>query len=91
VQLYEAAGLGAIALGVALAGRRARQPPGALFLLYLGLYAILRLAIEPLRGDGAARGYLVAGWLSTSQAIAAAALAAALIAYLRLRRKGRPA
>jgi phosphatidylglycerol:prolipoprotein diacylglycerol transferase len=91
VQLYEAAGLGVIALGVALAGRRGRQPPGALFFLYLVLYALLRLATEPLRGDGAARGYLVAGWVSTSQAIAVTLLAAALVAYLGLRRKGRPA
>jgi prolipoprotein diacylglyceryltransferase len=77
VQLYEAAGLLAIAgAGWLLARFAPPRARGALFALYVGLYALLRLATEGLRGDFVERGSLVPG-LSTSQALALAMLAAA--------------
>src|SRR5260370_1342043 len=65
VQLYEAAGLLAI-MAIVLVAERRRRAPGTLFLLYLALYALLRLAMEGLRGDFVERGYLVPGLLTTS-------------------------
>ncbi len=91
VQLYESVGLLAITAIIVAAERRPRAP-GALFLLYLGLYAVLRLIMEGLRGDFVERGYLVPGLLTTSQAIGVLMLAAAAALYLLLlRRKGRTA
>jgi phosphatidylglycerol:prolipoprotein diacylglycerol transferase len=58
-QLYEAAGeLALFALLCALRPRLRRRP-GALLLVYLGLYAILRFVVEIYRGD-VLRGFLVA-------------------------------
>jgi phosphatidylglycerol:prolipoprotein diacylglycerol transferase len=74
VQLYEAAGLVLIAV-VLLALRPRRR--GALFALYLGGYALLRLGTERFRGDDLERGFVVPGLVSTSQAIAALLLVAA--------------
>jgi phosphatidylglycerol---prolipoprotein diacylglyceryl transferase len=89
VQLYEAAGLLAIAGAIALAARRWRgRPPGALFLLYVSLYALLRLGTEALRGDFVERKFLVPGVLSTSQSIALGMLAFAAAGFLVLRHRG---
>jgi phosphatidylglycerol:prolipoprotein diacylglycerol transferase len=68
-QLYEAAGELAI-FGLLLALRpRLRRRPGALLLVYLGLYALLRFVVEIFRGD-VLRGFPIelgtprlAGWL----------------------------
>jgi phosphatidylglycerol:prolipoprotein diacylglycerol transferase len=88
VQLYESAGLLGIAVLIDLGSRRlAHRPRGALFALYLGAYALLRLGTEALRGDLVERGRL--GPLSVSQAIAAVMGVAAAALYLHLRRKER--
>ena len=85
VQLYEAAGLVAIAICTALLPRRRA---GAIFLAYVVSYALLRLVVEHWRGDDLERG-LVAGALSTSQLIALVVLAAAGALLVRLQsRKG---
>ncbi len=68
-QLYEAAGeLALFGLLVALRPRL-RQRPGALLLVYLGLYALIRFVVEIFRGD-VLRGFPIelatprlAGWL----------------------------
>ena len=72
VQLYEAAGLVAIAIVTAMLPRRRA---GAIFGAYVVAYALLRLVDEHWRGDDVERG-LVARALSTSQLIALAVLVA---------------
>jgi phosphatidylglycerol:prolipoprotein diacylglycerol transferase len=85
VQLYEAAGLVAIAIFTSLLPRRRA---GAIFLAYVIAYALLRLVVEHWRGDDLERG-LVGGAVSTSQLIASVVLAAgAAILYRRSSRKG---
>lgn len=79
VQLYEAAGLLAIAL--ASRGSIARVEAGAAargtaFRLYLALYGALRLALDPLRADGRTERLL---GLSHQQGIALALIAVALL------------
>jgi phosphatidylglycerol:prolipoprotein diacylglycerol transferase len=88
VPLYEAAGLGALALALLGASTALGWRPGALFALYLGAYALLRLACEPFRGDDLERGFVVPGLISTSQAIAAVALVAAAALFHRVTHKG---
>jgi phosphatidylglycerol:prolipoprotein diacylglycerol transferase len=84
VQAYEALGLLLLCGALILLSARLRARPGRLFLVYLGGYALLRLAMEPLRGDDLERG----GWLglSTSQLCAAVALAAAFTMRLKKER-----
>ena len=84
VQLYEAAGLVVLAVVTALLPRRRA---GAILLSYVAGYALLRLVVEHWRGDDLERGYVVARLLSTSQAIALVALAAALVLLYRRRRE----
>lgn len=78
VQLYEAAGLAIIAglcragLPAVEAGARAQ---GSVFRLYLGLYGVLRFALDPLRADGRPERFL---GLSVQQGIALALLAVAV-------------
>lgn len=68
-QLYEAAGEGAISLLLlALWRRRHRRIGGEVGLAYLALYAVLRLAVEPWRGD-ATRVRLLGGALSQAQLV----------------------
>jgi phosphatidylglycerol---prolipoprotein diacylglyceryl transferase len=85
VQLYEAAGLVAISALTALLGPRLRARPSALFIVYLGAYAGLRIVTEGFRGDDLERGRLLG--LSTSQLLAAVALVAAAFLLTRLKRK----
>jgi len=59
------------------------QVPGARAASYLALYALVRLALEPLRGD-AVRGVYLGGAFSTAQLLAALVLAGSL-AFLRVR------
>jgi phosphatidylglycerol:prolipoprotein diacylglycerol transferase len=87
VQLYEAAGLVVIAVVLVALSTRLKPRPGALFSLYLGGYALLRLVVERFRGDDAERGFLLPGLLSTSQAIAALAFVAACALLLRSTRR----
>ncbi|MGD8858693.1 MAG: prolipoprotein diacylglyceryl transferase [Myxococcales bacterium] len=68
VQLYEAAGL--LALSAYFASRPPAEPgSGRRALRYVLAYSVLRLSVEPLRGD-AVRGSLAGGLVSTSQLIA---------------------
>ena len=81
VQLYEAAG--ELALFVTLSWLLPRKRwHGQVIVVYLGAYAVLRGLLELLRGD-AIRG-VVAG-VSTSQLLAAVALAISLFSWRRLR------
>lgn len=82
-QLYEAAGEIAI-FAALLAVRRRKRVHGQVFLAYLAAYPVLRSLIELFRGD-AARKFVVPGIVSTSQAISAVVLVAALILWRRLR------
>ena len=59
---------------------------GQILLLYLILYAILRICIETFRGDSE-RGYIVSNWLSTSQLISLVLLLSAIIVLIY--RRGR--
>jgi len=90
VQLYEAVGLMALALTLLGLADRLRARRGALFLLYIGGYALLRITTEGLRGDDVERGFVWPGLVSTSQAIAALVLIAALAAFRRVRRSTIP-
>ncbi len=79
VQLYEAAGLALIAWSCdgALAGVEAgARPTGSAFRRYLLLYGVLRLLLDPLRGDGGPERWL---GLSHQQGIALALIAVAVL------------
>lgn len=87
VQAYESAGLAFLCISLVALSSRLRARPGALFAVYVGGYALYRLAMEPLRGDDLERGGL---WgLSTSQICAALALGGAAAIVIRLRAHGR--
>jgi phosphatidylglycerol:prolipoprotein diacylglycerol transferase len=78
VQLYEAAGLLAIAWscrGVLTGVEAGRLPEGAAFRRYMILYGTLRLLLDPLRADGRPERWL---GLSHQQGIALAVIAVAL-------------
>jgi len=78
VQLYEAAGLALIALACRLTLARVDGgglAHGTAFRLYLALYGVLRLALDPLRGDGRPERFL---GLSHQQGLALLAIAVAL-------------
>jgi phosphatidylglycerol:prolipoprotein diacylglycerol transferase len=89
VQLYESAVcLVLFAFLVWLSRRRHR--PGAIILAYTFLYAVARFGLEFLRGD-ADRGFVLHGFLSTSQFIAILLVAAvAIIWTVRLARSASP-
>lgn len=84
-QLIESASNFMIFLFLAWRSRK-KAFDGQILLLYLITYAILRGAIELLRGDGE-RGFVVPGWLSTSQMLSLVLLVAALLVLLY--RRGR--
>lgn len=88
VQLYEAGGLALIAWcgRAALARVEALElPRGSAFWLYLCLYGILRLALDPLRADGRPERLL---GLSAQQGLALALIA---VAFAGIRLSRRPA
>jgi phosphatidylglycerol---prolipoprotein diacylglyceryl transferase len=78
-QLYEAAGEGAISLLLVALWRR-RRFAGEVGLAYLALYALLRLAVEPLRGDGS-RVLLFAGAFSVAQCVSLLLLIAVAVVW----------
>ncbi|MBN2320769.1 MAG: prolipoprotein diacylglyceryl transferase [Acidobacteria bacterium] len=81
-QLYEAAG--AFILFLFLMHRLSRKSPsGQIILQYLGLYAVLRFALEFFRGDE--RGFVLYGLLSTSQMIALFILIGSAVIYCLMR------
>ena len=78
-QLYEAVGEGAISL--LLVGLwRHRRFAGEVGLAYLALYALLRLAVEPLRGDAVPMSILGGAW-SVAQCASALLLVAAAVVW----------
>jgi phosphatidylglycerol:prolipoprotein diacylglycerol transferase len=81
-QLYESAACMAL-LGVLLWMSRRKAFHGQIALAYVGLYALVRFAIEFFRGD-VARGTVFGGVLSTSQFIALvmAAVVALMLPYV---------
>jgi phosphatidylglycerol:prolipoprotein diacylglycerol transferase len=83
-QLYEAGGEAAILLVLLVLWRRRREA-GELGLAYLALYALLRLAVEPLRAD-ADRGFVLSGALSTAQLTSLLLLLVAAALGWRVRR-----
>jgi phosphatidylglycerol---prolipoprotein diacylglyceryl transferase len=102
VQLYEAVGeLAIFAVLMALAPRLRGRRPGALLLLYLGLYAALRFVVELYRGDTARRFIVqldtprIADWLHLPPGEAiflsvgqlGSLLLAALVIYAFIRRR----
>ncbi|MBW1989561.1 MAG: prolipoprotein diacylglyceryl transferase [Deltaproteobacteria bacterium] len=84
-QLYGAAGNFAIFLLVYFLVRPKKRFDGMVFFFYVILYAALRFVIEFFRGDY--RGEYLAGALSPSQAVAAAALAVSVFFLVRLRKR----
>ncbi len=86
-QLYEAAFNLANYLFLAWLFRR-RPPVGTVFAAYLVAYGTARFVIEFFRGD-ADRGFVLSGALSTSQAIAAAAVPVGIALLLWARRRAR--
>lgn len=80
VQLYESAGLALIAWSCARVVARVERgaaPRGSAFRRYLLLYGLLRLVLDPLRGDG--RPERLLGFVSHQQGIALALIAVALV------------
>jgi len=77
-QLYEAAGLALIFLVLNLVKRKY---DGRIFLMYLGLYGLLRFSVEFLRGDFRGPSFLT---LSVSQWISLGLLASAVLAHTAL-------
>ena len=88
VQLLEAGGELVIFL-ILLRVLHRRPPLGTLFFGYIGLYALLRFTLEIWRFDPE-RGYVVDGWLSTSQFIALIMAAVAGYGMVWLKKNGRP-
>lgn len=85
-QLFESAAEFLIFLFLAWRSRK-KGFDGQILLLYLITYAILRYVIEFFRGDRE-RGFVVPGWLSTSQMLSLVLLAAALaVLFYRRGRK----
>lgn len=90
VQLYEAGGLALIAWGVRTTLARVEAlhlPRGSAFWLYLCLYGILRVVLDPLRADGRPERFL---GLSAPQGLGLALIAVALVG-IRLSRRLAPA
>lgn len=83
-QLYESFGSLAI-FGILLAYHPRKRFDGETFYLYMVLYGIFRFLIEFIRGD-VDRGFILAGLLSTSQAIAIPFVLASVILIVRGRR-----
>jgi phosphatidylglycerol:prolipoprotein diacylglycerol transferase len=90
-QIYESLATGAIFLILLWLSRRKRFD-GQVILVYVVLYSVARFSIEFFRGDSA-RGFVLGGLLSTSQAIAIVLVlaAGALWPYLVKRRSAIPA
>ncbi len=87
VQLYESAGLALIAWSSRVALSRVEvgeAPRGSAFWLYLLLYGVLRLALDPLRADGRPERLL---GLSPQQGLALAVIGVAVTCSLLSRRQ----
>lgn len=87
VQLYESVFLIVAVLLSILLSPRARAS-GQIGLSYLLAYALWRMSIETIRGD-AIRGYLIPGWLTTSQTVSLALIPLGIMGLIWLGRRGR--
>ncbi|MGZ3692793.1 MAG: prolipoprotein diacylglyceryl transferase [Bdellovibrionota bacterium] len=68
-QLYESVSLFLLSGALVYLVIKKKFRPGAVALLYVMAYSVIRSVIEIFRGDGI-RGFIVGNWLSTSQGIA---------------------
>jgi phosphatidylglycerol:prolipoprotein diacylglycerol transferase len=84
-QLFESAAELLIFL-VLIFFRRKKKFEGEIFLIYLVLYSVSRSILETFRGDSV-RGFIIPGWLSTSQLISGCLIAIAAVIYFRLHRR----
>jgi phosphatidylglycerol:prolipoprotein diacylglycerol transferase len=82
-QLYEAIGCLAIAAVAMFVAHPRKRFDGQVFLVFLGLYAVLRFVLEYFRADD--RGGV--GALSTSQWIGLAVVAGVALAWVRLKKR----
>jgi phosphatidylglycerol:prolipoprotein diacylglycerol transferase len=89
VQLYESLFLMTATLAMILIWPRSRGA-GRLAVGYVGAYALWRFSAEMLRGD-VVRGYVIPGWITTSQAISLAILPVAAAGLWWLDRRARQA
>jgi phosphatidylglycerol:prolipoprotein diacylglycerol transferase len=78
-QLYEAGALFVLLVGL-LWVHKTRKFDGQVFLTYLFAYPIIRSIIEAYRGD-TIRGFVIDGWLSTSQFISVLVVIGACFAF----------
>lgn len=85
-QLYEA-GFIFMLMTTLLILKTRKQFDGQVFIVYLIVYAIGRSIIELFRGD-IARGFVIKDIISNSQFISLLVIAAAIIFYAKLKRKG---
>ena len=86
VQLYEAAGLALIAWSCRATLSRVEAgeaPRGSAFWLYLLLYGVLRVALDPLRADGRPERFL---GISPQQGLALMVIGISVACFLRPRR-----
>ncbi len=81
-QLYEA-GFNFVLFGFLWWRRKAPRADGRLFWMYVGLYAAWRFVIEFFRGDEI-RGTVLVPWLHTSQVVALAGMAVAVVFWVYL-------
>jgi phosphatidylglycerol:prolipoprotein diacylglycerol transferase len=84
-QLYEAFGVAVLFVFLVAQWRR-RSFPGQVFLVFFMAYAVLRGLIEVVRGDSV-RGFVVPGWVSTSQLVGLLLFLLAVPFYLLRRRR----
>jgi len=87
VQLYES-GFLIIAVIVTLLVFPRVRAGGQIGLSYLLAYAVWRMGVEMIRGD-VIRGYLIEGWLTTSQTVSLVLLPLGMIGLILLGRRGR--
>jgi len=85
IQLFEACGELLLVGGLTYLLLK-KLPDGAVFLTYAASYSVMRFILEWWRFDPV-RGWVVEGWVSTSQAIAIGMLAVAIGFAVRVRRK----
>lgn len=85
--VYESLFNAALYGGLALLYRR-RPAPGRVFATYLAAYGAGRFLLELTRGDEA-RGFVLSGAMSTSQAIALAMIATGIALHVAVSRRGR--
>lgn len=67
---------------------RRKKFDGQIFLLYIVLYSMARSVLEVFRGDSI-RGFVVPGWISTSQLVSIILILVATVVYGYLRSQGR--